>query len=124
MQNSIAQILRIQGLAFTGSVFFLYLSTPCLAKTAEFSVSKNSIDGYIVQRQTDAEQELETPNQFSPNPLESTEPDPLLPSPPETGIVSGEKREQLAQELDRLNAEAAALLAARTRGYSASSKSR
>lgn len=112
MQNSIAQILRIQGLAFTGSVFFLYLSTPCLAKTAEFSVSKNSIDGYIVQRQTDAEQELETPNQFSPNPLESTEPDPLLPSPPETGIVSGEKREQLAQELDRLNAEAAALLAA------------
>ncbi|MGB3512622.1 MAG: hypothetical protein WBA93_26075 [Microcoleaceae cyanobacterium] len=112
MQNSIAQILRIQGMAFTGSLFFLYLSTPCWAKTAEFSTRTNSIDRYIVQRQTDTEEELQAPNQFSPNPLESTQPDPLLPSPPETGTVSGEKREQLARELDILNAEATALLAA------------
>lgn len=112
MQNSITQILKMQGMAFTGSFFFLYLSTPCLAKTAQFYALTNSIDGYIAQGQTDAEEELQVPNQFSPNPLESTEPDPLLPSPPETGTVSGEKREKLSQELDRLNAEATALLAA------------
>ncbi|MDJ0553838.1 MAG: tetratricopeptide repeat protein [Microcoleaceae cyanobacterium MO_207.B10] len=112
MQNSIAQILKIQEVAFTGSLFFLYLCTPSLAKTAEFSAPTNSLDGYIAQSQTDAKEELEIPNQFSPNPLEITEPDPLLPSPPETGVVSGEKREKLAQELDQLNVEAAALLAA------------
>ena len=111
MQHSIAQMLKIQGMALTNSLFFLYLCSPCAAEIAKFSQT-NSIDRYIVQRQTDAEEELETPNQFSPNPLESTEPDPLLPSPPETGTVSGEKRERLAQELDRLNIEAAALLAA------------
>ncbi len=107
-------MLKITNLFLTSSFFYVYLSTYCLAKTPEFSkytVRKTGIN-IISQRQTEAESELESPNQFSPNPLESTETDPLLPNPPSTGTVTGEKREQLSQELDLLNAEAAALLAA------------
>ncbi|NEN90535.1 MAG: hypothetical protein F6K48_17150 [Okeania sp. SIO3H1] len=106
-------MLKIQNLVLTSSCFYLFFSSYCLAKTPEFSEStlrKNAVN-IISQRQTDAEQELEPPNQFSPNPLESSEPDPLLPEPPTTGTVTGDKREELSQELDRLNAEAAALFA-------------
>lgn len=50
---------------------------------------------------------------FAPNPLLSQEPDPLLPNPPRDGnILSESEQETLAPELDRLNAEATALLAA------------
>jgi hypothetical protein len=53
------------------------------------------------------------PNQFPPNPLEITEPDPLLPRSPtkDRPLSPGEKTE-LAVALDTLNAEAAAKLAA------------
>ena len=107
-------MLKIQNLLLTSSFFYLYLSTYCLAKTPEFSeytLGKTTIN-IISQRQTETEEELESPDIFSPNPLESTEPDPLLPNPPTTGILTGEKREELSQELDKLNVEAAALLAA------------
>ena len=107
-------MLKIQNLLLTSSFFYLYLSTYCLAKTPEFSeytLRKTTIN-IISQRQTETEEELESPDIFSPNPLESTEPDPLLPNPPTTGILTGEKREELSQELDKLNVEAAALLAA------------
>ncbi len=105
---------KIQNLLLTSSFFYLYLSTYCLAKTPEFSeynLRKTTIN-IISQRETETEENLESPNIFSPNPLESTEPDPLLPNPPTSGILSGEKREELSQELDRLNVEAAALLGA------------
>ncbi|MFO7144717.1 hypothetical protein B9T16_25950, partial [Arthrospira sp. PCC 8006] len=50
---------------------------------------------------------------FAPNPLLSQEADPLLPNPPTDGnILSESQQETLAPELDRLNAEATALLAA------------
>lgn len=50
---------------------------------------------------------------FAPNPLLNREPDPLLPNPPTEGnILSDSQRQTLAPELDRLNAEATALLAA------------
>ena len=107
-------MLKIQNLLLTSSFFYLYLSTYCLAKTPEFSeytLRKTTIN-IISQRQTETEEELESPDIFSPNPLESTQPDPLLPNPPTTRTVTGEKREELSQELDKLNVEAAALLAA------------
>ena len=107
-------MLKIQNLLLTSSFFYLYLSTYCLAKTPEFSeytLRKTTIN-IISQRQTETEEELESPDIFSPNPLESTQPDPLLPNPPTTRTVTGEKREELSQELDQLNVEAAALLAA------------
>ena len=74
-------MLKIQNLLLTSSFFYLYLSTYCLAKTPEFSeytLRKTTIN-IISQRQTETEEELESPDIFSPNPLESTEPDPLLP---------------------------------------------
>ena len=107
-------MLKIQNLLLTSSFFYLYLSTYCLAKTPEFSeytLGKTTIN-IISQRQTETEEELESPDIFSPNPLESTQPDPLLPNPPTTRTLTGEKREELSQELDQLNVEAAALLAA------------
>ena len=107
-------MLKIQNLLLTSSFFYLYLSTYCLAKTPEFSeytLRKTTIN-IISQRQTETEEELESPDIFSPNPLESTQPDPLLPNPPTTRTLTGEKREELSQELDQLNVEAAALLAA------------
>jgi len=107
-------MLKIKNLLLTSSFFYLYFSTYCLAKTPEFSeynLRKTTIN-IISQRQTETEENLESPDIFSPNPLESTEPDPLLPNPPTSGILTGEKRAELSQELDRLNIEAATLLAA------------
>ncbi len=105
---------KIQNLLLTSSFFYLYLSTYCLAKTPEFSeyTFRKTTTNIISQRQTETEENLESPDIFSPNPLESTEPDPLLPNPPTSGTLTGEKREEFSQELDRLNVEAAALLAA------------
>ncbi|MGK7920222.1 MAG: tetratricopeptide repeat protein [Trichodesmium sp.] len=111
-------MLKIHNLLLTTSFFYLYLSTYCLAKTPEFAdrFDQNTLNktnlNLISQSQTETDQTLEAPNQFTPNPLESTEPDPLLPNPPTTGTLTGEKREKLSQELDQLNAEAAALLGA------------
>ncbi|WP_426583024.1 tetratricopeptide repeat protein [Dapis sp. BLCC M229] len=105
---------KIKNLLLTSSFFYLYLSNYCLAKTLEFSeytLRKTSIN-IISQRQTETEENLASPDIFSPNPLESTEPDPLLPNPPTSGILTGEKREELSQELDQLNIEAATLLGA------------
>ncbi len=107
-------MLKIKNLLLTSSFFYLYLSTYCLAKTpeiSEYTLTKTNLN-IISQRQTETEENLESPNIFSPNPLESTEPDPLLPNPPTSGILTGEKREKLSQELDQLNVEAAALLGA------------
>ncbi len=105
---------KIQNLLLTSSFFYLYLSTYCLAKTPEFSeyTFRKTTTNIISQRRTETEENLESPDIFSPNPLESTEPDPLLPNPPTSGILSGEKREEFSQELDKLNIEAAALLGA------------
>ncbi|MDJ0515836.1 MAG: hypothetical protein QNJ74_06040 [Trichodesmium sp. MO_231.B1] len=105
---------KIQNLLLTSSFFYLYLSTYCLAKTPEFSeyTFRKTTTNIISQRRTETEENLESPDIFSPNPLESTEPDPLLPNPPTSGTLIGEKREELSQELDKLNVEAAALLGA------------
>ena len=107
-------MLKIKNLVLTSSFFYFYLSTYCLAKTPEFSESifRKTRINIISQRQTETEENLESPDIFSPNPLESTEPDPLLPNPPSSGILTGEKREELSQELDQLNIEATALLGA------------
>ncbi|MDE5072054.1 MAG: tetratricopeptide repeat protein [Trichodesmium sp. St5_bin8] len=107
-------MIKIKNLFLTSSFFYLYLSTSCLAKTNEFSeytLKKISIN-IISQRQTEKEEELESLDIFSPNPLENTKPDPLLPNPPTSEIITGEKREKLSQKLEQLNVEAAALLAA------------
>ena len=105
---------KIKNLLITSSFCYFYFSTSCLAKTPEFSEDtlRETTINTISQRQTKKEEELGSPDIFSPNPLESTEPDPLLPNPPTTGTLTGEKREQLSQELDQLNVEAAVLLAA------------
>ena len=63
-------MLKIQNLLLTSSFFYLYLSTYCLAKTPEFSeytLGKTTIN-IISQRQTETEEELESPDIFSPNP--------------------------------------------------------
>ena len=107
-------MIKIKNLFITSSFFCLYLSTSCLAKTNEFpeyTLKKISIN-IISQRQIEKEEELESLDIFSPNPLENTKPDPLLPNPPTSGIITGEKREKLSQKLEQLNFEAAALLAA------------
>ncbi|MCL2933963.1 MAG: tetratricopeptide repeat protein [Trichodesmium sp. MAG_R03] len=105
---------KIKNLLIISSFFYFYFSTSCLAKTPEFSEDtlRETTINTISQRQTKKEEELGSPDIFSPNPLESTEADPLLPNPPAAGNLTGEKREQLSQELDQLNVEAAALLAA------------
>lgn len=60
-----------------------------------------------------AETENTPLDQFSPNPLEITTPDPLLPNPPTQGeSLSPEQSLELATALDQLNLEALALLQA------------
>ncbi len=50
-------------------------------------------------------------DEFSPNPLNSTEPDPLLPKPPRKGqFLSLTQQQQLAPIVEQLNTEATALL--------------
>lgn len=69
----------------------------------------------IAQKQKENETEPEKPllDDFSPNPLFSKEPDPLLPNlPPEGQILGQSQQEILEPELVKLNAEATALLAA------------
>lgn len=69
----------------------------------------------IAQKQKETETEPEKPllDDFSPNPLFSKEPDPLLPNlPPEGQILGQSQQEILEPELVKLNAEATALLAA------------
>ncbi len=64
------------------------------------------------QNAPEAETNPQVLDQFSPNPLEIREPDPLLPNPPPRGsLLSETQQERLAPELDRLNEEALALLA-------------
>lgn len=59
----------------------------------------------------ESEEDQQVLDQFSPNPLESTEPDPLLPNPPALGdLLSETQQENLAPELDQLNEEALELL--------------
>ncbi|MEA5496123.1 tetratricopeptide repeat protein [Limnoraphis robusta Tam1] len=59
----------------------------------------------------EAEENTQVLDEFSPSPLESTEPDPLLPNPPPVGeLLSETQQEKLAPELDKLNAEALLLL--------------
>jgi hypothetical protein len=54
----------------------------------------------------EAEENTQVLDEFSPSPLESTEPDPLLPNPPPVGeILSETEQEKLAPELDKLNAD-------------------
>lgn len=52
------------------------------------------------------------PNEFPPNPLEMTDPDPLLPRPPVDRPLSPLERRQLIQALDQLNTQAQAQLQA------------
>jgi tetratricopeptide (TPR) repeat protein len=76
------------------------------ANSAVFAQESNS---------TDESTATEEPvlDEFSPNPLNSNEPDELLPNPPPQGqFLSPTQQEQLAPALEQLNAEAAALLAA------------
>ena len=107
-------MLKIQNLLLTSSFFYLYLSTSCFAKTPEFyeDTLRETTINIITQSQAEKEEELKSPDIFSPNPLESNEPDPLLPNLPTFEIITGEKREKLSQELDQLNIEAAILLRA------------
>ena len=107
-------MLKIQNLLLTSSFFYLYLSTSCFAKTPEFyeDALRETTINIITQSQAEKEEELKSPDIFSPNPLESNEPDPLLPNLPTFEIITGEKREKLSQELDQLNIEAAILLRA------------
>ncbi|MEB3279334.1 MAG: tetratricopeptide repeat protein [Lyngbya sp.] len=59
----------------------------------------------------ESEENTQVLDQFSPNPLESKEPDPLLPNPPVVGdFLSETEQERLAPELDKLNEEALILL--------------
>ncbi len=52
-------------------------------------------------------------DEFSPNPLNSTKADPLLPNPPPTGkLLSPTQQEKLAPAIEQLNTEATALLGA------------
>lgn len=121
MQNSIpqtrlrlhSQVLKIGSFALTYSLLFSYLCPSSLALGADSSsyVSQtNSIEA-IAQRRRSEEEIEELPNQFTPNPLLQSEPDPMLPEAPESGILRDDVREELAAELDKLNAEATTLLA-------------
>ncbi len=72
-------------------------------------------NGGIAIAQTEPKKAPEQPilDDFSPNPLFSTEPDSLVPSPPPDGqVLSQSQQEQLEPALIQLNAEATALLAA------------
>lgn len=67
----------------------------------------------IAQKEKPTEPEKPLLDDFSPNPLFSKEPDPLLPSPPRDGEVLGQSQQQILEpELVKLNAEATGLLAA------------
>ncbi len=58
-----------------------------------------------------ASQDTQVLDEFSPNPLESTEPDPLLPNPPTLGeLLSPTQQEKLAPALEQLNTDATNLL--------------
>lgn len=60
-----------------------------------------------------AQQEESPPDEFLPNPLEITTPDPLLPRPNQP--LSPQERQNLAAALDQLNVQAQARLAAEDR---------
>ncbi len=72
----------------------------------------------VLAQETDAQETLtptEEPllDEFSPNPLNSNQPDELLPNPPLPGqFLSPSQQEQLAPKLEQLNTEATALLEA------------
>lgn len=67
----------------------------------------------IAQKQKQPEPEKPLLDDFSPNPLFSKEPDPLVPSPPPENQVLGQSQQQILEpELVKLNAEAGQLLAA------------
>ncbi|WP_231506089.1 tetratricopeptide repeat protein [Planktothrix serta] len=67
----------------------------------------------IAEKKKETEPEKPLLDDFSPNPLFSKEPDPLLPSPPPEGQVLGQSQQEILEpELVKLNAEATALLAA------------
>lgn len=67
----------------------------------------------IAEKKKQTEPEKPLLDDFSPNPLFSKEPDPLLPNlPPEGQILGQSQQEILEPELVKLNAEATALLAA------------
>lgn len=118
MQNSIPQrllrpeagIFKLACLALSYS-FLLYFCPNSYAKgqniVRDTTSSRNSLE--LAQRQ---EQLEELPNQFSPNPLLQSEPDPMFLGLPEGDALGGEPREELATFLDELNLEAAAFLAA------------
>lgn len=117
MQNSIPQrLLRPQGgivnlgtiaLSYSLLLYFCpnsYANGPDLSQDA--TVPGVALE--IAQRQEPLE---ELPNQFSPNPLLQSEPDPMFIKVPEGEDLKGEPREELATFLDELNLEAAAFLA-------------
>lgn len=97
MTNKLTQIFRVIFVTLIGVI----LGTSSINLTA-FAQNENN---------SQAEENPQVLDQFSPNPLESTEPDPLLPNPPAVGdFLSETQRERLAPELDRLNEEALILL--------------
>lgn len=75
-----------------------------------------SFNGTIAIAQAQNNQNNDSQNEqvideFSPNPLESTEPDPLLPNPPTLGeLLSQTQQEKLAPTLEQLNTDATQLL--------------
>ncbi|NJK38011.1 MAG: tetratricopeptide repeat protein [Oscillatoriales cyanobacterium RM2_1_1] len=61
---------------------------------------------------SESSQEQPVLDEFSPNPLNSTEPDPLLPNPPASNqVLSSDQQAGLIPALDQLNLEATAALA-------------
>jgi tetratricopeptide (TPR) repeat protein len=117
MQNSIPQrLLRLQGgILKLGSValsysFLLYFCPNSDANGPDLSqyITSHRDAVEIAQRQQELE---ELPNQFSPNPLLQSEPDPMFYRLPEGDDLEGDPTEQLEIFLDELNQEAAAFLA-------------
>ena len=84
-------------LRFTGTLFLLWTvaGIPVLAPSV------------LAQ-----EEQPTYPEEGTVNPLEIKTPDPLLPNPPDDGILTGPEAQQLGVQLDRLNVEAAQFLTA------------
>ncbi|NEP44047.1 MAG: tetratricopeptide repeat protein [Okeania sp. SIO2H7] len=100
----------LSSFALTGSLL-LCLCPNSYAKGPDLSpyTASHGDTQELAQREEELE---ELPNQFSPNPLLQSEPDPMFLELREGDNLTDEPREELATFLDELNLEAAALLAA------------